>query len=302
MDFAPVCLFTYNRLAELQITVEALRNNFLAGETKLFIFVDGPKETDRAEDRLAMNEFLDGVTGFQSVEVIRSPANKGLAQSVIRGVTQVVEQYDRVIVLEDDLLTSPNFLDFMNQALEFYAHHKRILSISGHSFSDCVPNDEGYDVAFGLRACSWGWGTWKDRWRDVDWQVSSYGNFRYNIPQRWQFNRGGSDMASLLDKQMAGKINSWAIRFCYHQFKNQLLDVFPVHSKVLNIGFNPLGTNCKYVSKRYFTLLDTSQNRSFHFRDDLTLNQEVVHNFYNHYSYTNRIKDKIQQILWKPNN
>lgn len=80
------------------------------------------------------------------------------------------------------------------------------------------------------------------------------------------------------------------------------MDVFPVQSKVLNIGFNPLGTNCKYVSKRYFTRLDDSEKRSFHFRGDITLKKEVIHNFYRHYSYTNRIKDKIQQGLWNRSN
>lgn len=299
---APICLFTYNRLNEIQQTINALQKNFLSQESELYIFSDGPNNIATDTKVEEVRKYLKTIKGFKAVKVFESPVNKGLANSIISGVTQIIDKHEKVIVLEDDLITSPNFLDFMNQALLFYQEKEKVLSISGYSFLIKHSNNYQYDVSLGYRASSWGWATWKDRWKDIDWEVKDYNYFKWNLLKRLKFNRGGSDMSHLLDKQIKGQINSWAIRFCYHQFKYGFLDVFPVLSKVMNIGFSQNGTNCKFKSKRYKTILDISDKRSFCFNDELIVDQNVINEFYKHYSLKSRLSDKILQIQWKINN
>ena len=174
---SPICLFTYNRLDETRQTVEALKRNFLAPLSCLYIFSDGPKDETITQKVNEVRQYIKTIGGFKAIKIFESPVNRGLAKSIIDGVTQIIEKYGRVIVLEDDLITSPNFLDFMNYALEFYQNKERVLSISGYSFSINYPNDYKYDVAIGFRASSWGWATWKDRWNKIDWRVNDYSSF-----------------------------------------------------------------------------------------------------------------------------
>jgi hypothetical protein len=294
--FTPICLFTYNRLNETKQTIESLKRNFLAPESELIIFSDGSKNMESSSKVSAVREYLHTITGFKSIRIIESTENKGLANSIINGVSQILKEYSTVIVLEDDLITAPNFLNFMNQALQFYENKKSVLSISGYSFTMKHFKNYSFDSSFGCRASSWGWAIWKDRWNQIDWDVKDYSNFRWNILKRLKFNRGGSDMARMLDKQMSGKGNSWAIRFCYHQFKYGLHDVFPTKSKIINIGFSPEGSNCRFESDRFKTLLDISGKREFNFNPNVNLDIKVINEFYKHYSLKSRFYDRIKRF------
>ena len=288
---APICLFVYSRLHETKLTVESLQKNILASESQLFIFSDGIN--NNKEDVSAVREYIHTIDGFAKITIYESEANNGLANSIISGVTKIINYYDKVIVLEDDLILSTNFLCFMNQALTFYHDHKRILSISGYAFNLKYPTDYKYDVSFSLRACSWGWATWQDRWEQIDWDVKSYPSFKYNLFKRYKFNAGGSDMSGMLDKQIKGMINSWAIRFNYHQYENNLLDVFPKVSKVINIGFGENSTNTKKGLYRYRTILDDSNKYNFIMRNDIMTSMSILLQSYWHYSLIMRAISKV---------
>lgn len=242
MDLAPICLFTYNRLAETIKTVEALKGNELASESDLIIFSDGPKNNDVSCEVEVVRQFLKTIDGFKSVTVRVSHVNKGLASSIILGVSEVVRKYGRVIVLEDDLITSPNFLSFMNAALDFYAG-KSVFSISGFSLKIVFPKNFESDVYFTRRASSWGWGTWATIWEKIDWEVLDYREFRQSRAQKREFNLWGSDLSSMLYKQMNGDLDSWAIRWCYNQYRLNLLTVVPRISLVKNSGFGKTASN-----------------------------------------------------------
>ncbi len=164
MNCSPICLFTYNRLSETKETVEALKDNLLASESDLLVFSDGWKNELAKNDVLSVRKFISSINGFKSVKVIESGVNKGLARSIIEGVTQLINEYGSVIVMEDDLITSPNFLSYMNQSLNFYRNNSKVWSVSGFSFPINYPENYGFDNSFGVRASSWGWATWKDRW------------------------------------------------------------------------------------------------------------------------------------------
>ena len=292
---APICLFTYNRLDETRQTVEALKCNFLASLSCLYIFSDGPKDETTTQKVNEVRQFLKTINGFKAIKIFESPINRGLANSIIDGVTQIIEKYGRVIVLEDDLITSPNFLDFMNHALNFYLSNDKIFSISGYTMD--LPSLKMYnkDYYLSYRASSWGWATWKNRWQTVDWEMCDYNSFELNPIQQIKFMRGGSDMPYMLWKQMNGKIDSWAIRWCYNQFKNDQLTIYPTVSKIYNIGFGDNSTHTK--TGRHFNPNNFIQAKidNFNFDNYPSINRNISKEFRSVFSVYNRIKNKILQ-------
>ena len=294
LNLAPICLFTYNRLDETKHTVTALQSNFLASKSELFIFSDGPK-SNTVNEVSAVRAYLKSIKGFKKVTISESKINMGLANSIISGVSTVLGNNKTVIVLEDDLITTPNFLDFMNQALDFYSSDKSILSTTGYTL-DLPSLPKNKDFYFGYRASSWGWGTWRDRWQNIDWGVSDYNEFYSNKKLVKKFKAGGSDMPRMLRRQMEGKIDSWAIRFCYHQFKNELYTVFPNLSKIQSIGFSKKATHTS-GSKRFKTKVDNSFKRKFKFEKYDKINKDLAREFSAFFSLKNRITNQLYQKL-----
>ncbi|MFY8021544.1 MAG: sugar transferase, partial [Bacteroidia bacterium] len=236
-NLAPIILFVYNRLDLTQQTINALKKNDLSNLSELFIFSDGPKNSSDESSVKAVRAMLVNITGFKEVYIFESDVNKGLANSIILGVTNMFNSFDKVIVLEDDLYTTPNFLRFMNASLNEYESNETVYSISGYSFNLGIEKERKFDTYFLNRGWSWGWATWKNRWEKVDWEVKSYEYFRSNNKQRKKFAQGGSDLNKMLDLQMKNKLDSWAIRWFYHQFLVQGLTVYPIYSKIYNHGF-----------------------------------------------------------------
>lgn len=296
MKLAPIALFTYNRLEETKQTIQALQNNYLAKESELFVFSDGPKNEKVVNKIQAVREYLTNVEGFKKVTIVASEKNKGLAKSIISGVSKVLETFNSVIVVEDDLVTTPNFLDFMNQALEFYKNDSKVFSISGYTLN--LPSLKEYekDIYFGYRASSWGWGIWKDRWQPIDWVVNDYTTFIKNKKRVNDFKRGGSDMPRMLKNQMIGKIDSWAIRFCYHQFKEDLMTVFPTVSKLESIGFSEEATHTS-GTKRFITPIDTELKRDFKFEKCTKPDKKLIQEFASFFSIKNRIINQLRQKI-----
>ena len=296
-ELSPICLFTYNRLEETKLTITNLQKNPLAKASKLYIFSDGGKNDAAVKSVEAVRTFIKQVDGFKEIIIIEAKANKGLANSIIDGVSRVIDEHGKVIVLEDDLITSPNFLSYMNQALSFYENTTKIWSVSGFTFPIKYPDNYQFDNAFGVRASSWGWATWKNRWSLVDWNVSDYAEFTKNKKAQKAFNRGGSDMCKMLNDQMTGKINSWAIRFCYGQFKQQAYDILPVNSKVVNVGFNSDASNTAGMGSRFGANLDKQGKTNFTFNEQVFLDENTLKQFRKPLSVYVRIKTKIKKHL-----
>lgn len=275
---APICLFVYARADLTRQTVESLLANPLASASALHVFCDGPRPGAQAKVQ-AVRDYVRSIRGFAEVVVHERERNLGLARSIIFGVTEVLREHDRVIVLEDDLRLSSGFLAFMNQSLQAYAEQPKVLSVSGYAF----PIDHGprpaHDATFGLRASSWGWATWRDRWEQIDWEVRAFGQFRRSPLQRLRFNRGGSDLSHMLVRQMTGQIDSWAIRFCFHQFQQGLVDVFPVRSLVENIGHGEGGQHCRQDVRGWVTDLDTCPPAQFRLPTEVKTDPSVLRQF-----------------------
>lgn len=289
---APICLFAYNRFEETKQTVVALKNNFLASQTDLYIFSDGWKDWSSKHEVLKVRAFLKEIKGFKSVTIKESIVNRGLANSIIHGVTEIISLESKVIVVEDDLVSSPNFLNFMNEALDFYENNQSIFSISGYSMH--LPSLKSYknDYYLGVRASSWGWATWRRSWTDIDWEIKDYSNFLKSNRKRKEFNVGGSDMTKMLANQMNHKIDSWAIRWCYNQFKRKQYTVFPRISKLISIGFGANATHTK-STKRFDTILDKGEQTNFNFSKDVHLEKKLTREFQYKFSILARLKDKL---------
>lgn len=294
-DLAPICLFVYNRLQETRETIRALKDNPLAKESELFIYSDGPKDKIDTKKVLKLRCFLSKIKGFKSLTIIEAKKNQGLADSIISGVTKVLERYSKVIVLEDDLVTASNFLDFMNSALKFY-DPSTIFCISGFTLDLNILKDKKEDVYFGPRASSWGWGVWKLNWDDIDWKVETYPEFRKSRTKKRSFNKGGSDLSAMLKNQVNGRIDSWAIRFCYEQFLDKKPTVFPTKSKVQNIGFSKEATHTS-GAKHFITNIDTELKVDFNFRDFNGYDPDILNQVKKVYSIRQRIINKIRKVI-----
>ena len=286
MKTAPIVLFVYSRPLHTRRTVEALQKNKLAGESDLFVFSDGAKNREVELSVREVREYIRTITGFKSVRIAERDRNWGLANSIIDGVTTVMNQYGRVIVLEDDLVTSPHFLGYMNEALHHYEHDTRAFSIGAYNFpAQTMPIREDYswDTYASFRCCSWGWGTWVDRWTRIDWGIADYPMFIRDRAAQKSFNRGGPDMTRMLTMQQERKIDSWAIRFCYAHHVNRMYCIYPVKTLVMNVGLDHSGTHCGVDPRREHVSLDEGwKPHSFCPAD--AIDERITRSFYDAFS------------------
>ncbi|MCE6992729.1 glycosyltransferase [Dyadobacter sp. CY323] len=258
-SLAPIVLFCYNRPWHLRQTIESLRANSLASQSNLFIYSDGPRN-DTDEPLVAeIRKYISHIEGFNNVFVIAAEKNKGLATSVISGVTEILNQYKKIIVLEDDMLSTPDFLTFMNDALDIYQDRADIFSVTGYTPPIAVPADYTKDIYLAPRASSWGWGTWREKWRKADWEIRDFERDSKDPSIAAGLNLGGSDLWPMLLKQQKGVIDSWAIRWTFTQFKNEAYGLYPVRSKIKNIGTDGTGTNFTFKSGNYGKEMDAGK-------------------------------------------
>lgn len=297
MAYAPIVVFGFNRPDALKNTIVSLLNNEEAKFSDLFVFVDGPREGKVGEKEKVkeVREYVKSITGFKSLHYTFSENNKGLADSIIRGVSEVINQYDRVIVLEDDLVLMPNFLNFLNQGLDYYENNQKVMSVCGHSCKVQTPADYPYDAYFFTRSSSWGWATWKDRWNLVDWELNNWDKV---VANRKAFvNSEGSDVFKMLNDWKCGRNHSWAIRFCYAQFIQKKLSVIPNKSLVDNEGFGGDGTNCKRYSRFKFELDEREERLIFRLPKKASLHPSFYKQALWYHSIPLRIWSRIMYLI-----
>lgn len=253
-ECAPIALFVYSRLDHARLTVEALRGNLLADQSDLFVFSDAAGKPEAENQVQAVREYVRSITGFRSVTLVERERNFGLAASIVEGVSRLCRDRRRVIVLEDDLVTSPHFLTYMNDALDRYAGDERVMAVHGYMF----PVGTTLPETFFLRdpGC-WGWATWKRAW-DL---------FNSDGAEQWrkvqaegreiEFDLDGSyDYSGMLKGRIAGQNQSWAILWYATAFLRNKLTLYPGRSLVQNIGFDGSGTHGGAVNSFAVRLAD----------------------------------------------
>lgn len=243
MNLAPIILFVYNRLLYTQQTIESLKKNVLAKESELFIYSDAPKSEKDKKFVAEVREYIRAIEGFSNVVIKESDTNKGLAKSITKGVTEVIEKYKKAIILEDDLIVSPFFLRYMNETLELYKDEEDVISIHGYLY----PLKEKLPETFFLKGADcWGWATWKRGWDlyDDDAEKLSKQLMEKKLEKEFDFNEN-YNYSRMLKQQIKGEIDSWAIKWYASAFINNKLTLYPGRSLVKNIGTEGLGTHFK---------------------------------------------------------
>lgn len=290
---APILLFAYNRPRHLQRTVEALAQNPLAQDSELFVFADGARTEDDREDVDLVRSYIHTIEGFKTVHRVERDRNYGLAANIIDGVTRVVNEYGRVIVLEDDLVTAPGFLQFMNDALDTYADEPRVGHIQAYDFTQNPRLPETFLIKF---TGSWGWATWQRAWQhfNPDGQYLLEELRRRHLTHRFDFN-GKYGFTRMLRRQVEGKNNSWAIRWNASLFLQDILSLNVGRSLVQNEGFDGSGTHCGadhlYQAKLYPDRLKVEKI------SPITENLEARKIFEHYYARTNSLWAKGMRRL-----
>lgn len=243
MEPAPIALFVYHRPDHTRRTIEALRNNELAADSDLIIFSDGPKTDDDTAQVAEVRALLAEVTGFRSVNRVMRDHNLGLARSIISGVAETVAARGRVIVLEEDMVTTRYFLRYMNDALDLYEHDDDVISIHGYVY----PVEGTLPETFFLRGSDcWGWATWKRGWDlfEPDGRKLLSELRQRGLEQDFDFG-GTYGYTRMLRGQIAGRNNSWAVRWYASAFLRDKLTLYPGTSLVHNIGLDSSGEHCR---------------------------------------------------------
>ena len=258
MKYAPIILFVYNRPEHTRRTIEALAKNEGAQESELIIYSDAPRDASAQSSVDEVRTYICRITGFNKVTIVERPQNLGLAQSIVLGVTETVNACDRVIVLEDDLVTSPHFLSYMNESLEMYENDQNVASIHGYIY----PIKRTLPETFFIRGADcWGWATWKRAWNSFN---NDGRNLLHELEERKltkEFNFNGTyDYTGMLRNQIAGKNNSWAIRWYASAFLKEMLTLYPGRSLVQNIGHDKTGIHGTQSRFYETTLSETKIN------------------------------------------
>jgi len=248
--FSSIVLFVYNRPSHTKQTVDALKANDGATDSDLFIYSDGPGTHEHAEAVREVRTYIRNISGFKSVSVYEREQNWGLSRSIISGVSEMLNRFERIIVLEDDLVTSPYFLRFMNDALERYEQDDRVISIHGYMY----PVRKELPQTFFIRDTGcWGWATWKRGWKCFNHDGRSLINEIRGRRLSYAFDLDGSyGFTEMLQRQVCGMNDSWAIRWQASAFLADKLTLFPGVSLVNNIGHDDSGTHSS--SSDYFAV------------------------------------------------
>lgn len=296
MELAPILLFTYNRPWHTEQTLNALTLNHLSQKSTLYINVDGPKEDATVEqiERIKLvREIVREKKWCKDVIINIADKNITCRKSVITEVTRLLSENESLIVLEDDVVTSPYFLTYMNQALDYYKDRKSVFSISAHCPPPdkvIIPEDYEYDVYASPRIFNWGWGTWADRWNQVNWDKSFIPEFAKKKYQVKAFHRGGEDMTRMLIDEYAGKTDVWDAQFSYAHFANYALSIVPCLSYAKNIGLDGSGLHCSINNNDTTDISKAKENPRF--LDVLYLDSRIMNSIYSYFYPKKR-------VLWK---
>lgn len=254
---APILLFVYNRPEHLKRTVEALKKNALASESELYIYSDAPRTEEDNNNVAQVRKYIRTITGFRNIHITEREHNWGLAKSIIEGVSSQIAIHGKVIVLEDDLITAPYFLKFMNDALEMYKDDEKVGHIQGCDFTQDTSLPDTFFIKW---TGSWGWATWERAWKhfNPDGKALLRQLEERKLTYKFDFN-GKYGYTRMLRRQIEGKNNSWAIRWNASLFLDDMLSLNVGKSLVQNEGFDGSGTNCGggglYASNLYMNEL-----------------------------------------------
>ena len=235
----------------MQKTIESLSKCLYADNSDIIVYSDGYKGDADKHLVEAVRQYLSNLHSksvFKSVTIYEQETNKGLATSIISGVTEIISTYGKIIVVEDDLIVSKDFIQYMNDALDYYENEKKYGCISAYTPPLKSLKTYGRNIYITHKGDCWGWATWKDRWMDIDWKLQSFDEYLNDHKKRKAFSDLEDGLEDQLIMQHAGKMDAWAARWCVHLFNKRMLTVYPCKCRAINIGLDNSGDHCSNMS------------------------------------------------------
>lgn len=293
---AATLLFTYNRSHHTEEVLNALSKNDVLPE-KLYVFQDGMKNGDDTEEWNKVNRLISSIN-WCDTEVIISDSNQGLAASIVTGITYVFRDYDAVIVLEDDCVPANSFIKFMNQCFEKYQNTKDIYSVSGYAYPVSLKEDL-YDVYGCGRISSWGWGTWKDRWKIFEKDYELVKKMKQNEISSRNLAMWGAGLEDMLVGNIRGEINSWAVFWALNVIVAEGICINPYQSLIRNIGLDGSGTHCGSTNIWDVKIAD-GKKEAFNLPERIEIREETKREFiklFGNYTAINRNDEAKEEIM-----
>ncbi len=293
-NLAPIGISTYSRINHLKQTIEALQKNTLAKQSELYIFSDAPKDGDE-ETVGRVREFIHTVDGFKKVHIIERETNGRVANNR-GGIKWLLDKYGKMIFMEDDIVTAPGFLQFINDGLDFYKDDEKILSIGGHTPNLTLLKIMSKDYYITKRFHGWGFGIWESQYKQMeylpDWKTIS----KDKILKK-QLNEVGNDLWNMVENESLGTVDAADIKFCYLSAKKDLYNILPTQTLVRNIGLDGSGVHCGDDDIHKDDVLSNKVN--FTFSEDYGLDDAITKeykNFYDKPLLYKRVISKIKRI------
>lgn len=292
---SPLVLFTYNRVNHTQQVVKSLLRNEYASDTDLIIYSDASKKDNTVQDVQFVRQYLSTVSGFKSIKIIERTENFGLARNIIDGVNSVVNQYGKVIVLEDDLVVSPYFLKYMNEALDLYEKEEQVACIHGYVY----PVKKQLPETFFIKGADcWGWATWKRGW-DLfcsDGKALLNEIDKRNLKKEFDFDNS-YPYYKMLKQQVEGNNNSWAIRWYASAFLNNKLTLYPGRSLVKQIGMDGSGTHCGENTVFNVQLVEVPINVQKIQMEETLIARKIFTNYFRYTMKIEKLRSLVKKIL-----
>jgi GT2 family glycosyltransferase len=267
-----IALFAYNRPVHLKKTLNSLMKNYNSSSFDIFIFCDGPKKISDLKKVKKVREIVSDLKHFKSKKVRLNKKNLGLANSLLQGITETLKKKESVVVLEDDLITNKYYLNFMSEGLEFFKNDNRVGSITGYSYTE-LEKSETKDVFLSQRHASWGWGTWRHLWNNMNWEKKWALKQINNLNFKKNFNKAGKDMHQMLVEQLEGKSDTLDIMVNLNYFKMNKYCVCPRKSLLFNVGLDGTGIHCKKGDKIFNNFSNSFKVKKF---EKITPQEKII--------------------------
>lgn len=297
MSYAPIILFCYQRVDTIRLSIDSLLQCTESKFSDLIIISDGPADDSVKENVERVRKFIRQISGFKSIEIIERSLNLGVDNNIIDGLREISHRFCKFIVLEDDIVVKKNCLAYFNIALEFYQDNEQIISISGFSYLKKIDKKFEYDVYFTGRHNPWGWASWSNRIRDVDWRIDNKNFFLKSSTLQKQFNQWGSDMTSMYIKTIKGKIRAWDIRLDFHIFNKSGYVCYPVESLTCNIGFGRADSTNTIGYNRYKPKLSIDEKKIFKLPQEIAVNENIKMEFVTRHRFSQRAFTKMMNFF-----
>lgn len=298
MTLSPIIVFSYNRPDHLRQTLDALAKNELASESELYIYCDGPKPDADGEQRqriAATREVAHAATGFKDVHIVEHEKNVGLMNNIVGGVTEIINRYGRVIVFEDDMITSQGTLRYFNDALEVYKDEHKVMHVVSYMFPHKYPLPETffYQVPYP----GGGWATWQRAWKYYPLDINElYEYWKKDWVKFNYWNHDGTDLVKQLVDNYRGSLRTWFIRWYAEIFRRGGLVLYPGRSLVTNIGFDGTGDNCSKLDHNPYWIKHLAKSirvKPKHSIKENKLAAREIYAFHSGYWYNRRRRKKM---------